>query len=475
MNSPRDSKNKISRREFLALSKAAAVGGVVGGLVVGGIAGYFAGLSAAGPGRTQTVTQTATVGGAAVTTTATQVLTQTITHTIRGGEFPETIRIGLGAFLSGPFVSEGEHILNGAKLAIKEAKEWFLGGGRNIELVVGDLGSVTPDEVKRAFELFETSNTHINICYWGSYGPGWDSTLKTGIPLITGDTPMGVTDFIAAHPEIRLAITYSPVATGRYAKTFLNFLDWLKMEGKWQPRHNPPTMYIVHSDFTWDADWAKVMQPLAEKRGWKIVGYDLVPTNTLDWSPVLSKIRTTDPDVIMFCDLIPADAGTFTAQFTANPTKSLLCNTWGFAAPESVQVADPESLIGALWGSGTMPIEGPILDSFVNKYRNEFNKEPYISASHIYDSINIALKAIQSAGSTDPAKVYNAIFEIAHQGVEGRWVFDRNTKIHLDSPDTAPNQILQIQIRGGKIYQYNTIYPPEVAFRTKFELPPWLQ
>ncbi|MEM1944758.1 MAG: ABC transporter substrate-binding protein [Nitrososphaerota archaeon] len=86
---------RISRREFLAVSSAAAAGGVVGGLAIGGIAGYFAGQSTAGPGRTQTVTQTTTVGGATVTTTATQVQTQTVTRTVGGLEdAPRKIRIG---------------------------------------------------------------------------------------------------------------------------------------------------------------------------------------------------------------------------------------------------------------------------------------------------------------------------------------------------------------------------------------------
>lgn len=432
----------ISRRRWLELA-----GGVGVGLIVGGVAGYQYGKS--------------------VTPTEVGPPTE---------EKKENVRIGIGAFLSGPFVSEGEHIVNGAKLAIEEVQNsdwWRLG---DIESYFVDLGSVTPDEVRRAFdELINIRKTHINVTYWGSYGPGWDLTLQYGIPLITGDTPLGVTDFIAEHPDIRLVDTYYPIGTRRYQITFLNFFDWLVSEGIWTPRHDPPTMYIVHSDFVWDADWANVMNSEAQARGWDVVGFDMMPMNTVDWTPVLSKIRSKDPDVIIHADLIPADAGTFAGQFTANPTKSLLCNTWGFAPPESVEVEDPESLLGIVWGSGTMPIlKSDLYKRFKEKYTSKFGKDPYIAATHIYDSVYIALKAVNFARSLDPGDIYEAIFMIAHQGVEGRWVFDPKTKMSYDLPQFAPNQLLQIQRQDGKITQYATVYPPEVA-GYDFVLPPWLE
>ena len=69
------SKKKLTRREFLAVSKSAAIGGVIAAGVIGGVAGYLAGSGAA-PAKTvtETVTQTTTkeVGAATVTTTVTQ-------------------------------------------------------------------------------------------------------------------------------------------------------------------------------------------------------------------------------------------------------------------------------------------------------------------------------------------------------------------------------------------------------------------
>jgi peptide/nickel transport system substrate-binding protein len=69
---------KVSRRKFLGVSTAAAVGGIVAGVVVGAVGGYLAGQSAA-PAKTVTATETKTV---TITQTMPQTITQTVTQTV---------------------------------------------------------------------------------------------------------------------------------------------------------------------------------------------------------------------------------------------------------------------------------------------------------------------------------------------------------------------------------------------------------
>jgi len=73
---------KISRRKFLGVSTAAAVGGVVGGIIVGAVGGYLAGQAAAPvttvtSTTTRTVTTTTTAPATTVTTTVTTTKTVT--------------------------------------------------------------------------------------------------------------------------------------------------------------------------------------------------------------------------------------------------------------------------------------------------------------------------------------------------------------------------------------------------------------
>jgi len=74
---------KVSRRKFLGVSTAAAVGGIVAGVIVGAVGGYLAGQSAA-PAKTVTATETRTVTttlAPGAPTTITQTVTSTLTQT----------------------------------------------------------------------------------------------------------------------------------------------------------------------------------------------------------------------------------------------------------------------------------------------------------------------------------------------------------------------------------------------------------
>ncbi len=444
--------SRMTRRK--AISTVATASAVAAGAIIGGAAGYLAGISSVPSGAAQMVTRTITASP----------------------EVGEPVRIGVGAFLSGPFVSDGQHTVNAAQMAIDDITNagWFM-GGRKIELYTGDLGGTTPDEVRKAFEkLLLVNKVHINVAFWGSYGPGWDLTEQTGIPLVTGDTPLGATDFIKAHPGVRLVETFAPLGTGIQPRNHLNFYDWLIENSLWTPRNNPPTIYVVHGDFVWDVDWTGQYVAQAQARGWKIIGKDVVPMGTPDYGVVLAKIRAANPDIVLHADLIPADAGTFASQFAASPTKSLFDNNFGFAPPESIQVANPDSLQYVVWNGANAAIKGPMTDDFTNRYRTRFGSDPSDAAVHTYDSINIAMKAISNAGTTDPKRVYESLFQIAHRGLKGTWVFDPTAKMYIESPELVPGHIMQIQKIGGKVTQYNTVYPPEIA-DAKFQLPPWLQ
>ncbi|MEM3952385.1 MAG: hypothetical protein QXP74_03140, partial [Nitrososphaerota archaeon] len=86
--------DKISRREFLGLSKTVAIGGVIAAGVVGGVAGYLAG-SAAAPAVTT---------APASTITTTRVETREVTKTVTA---PVARKLKVGYVYVGPIGDYG--------------------------------------------------------------------------------------------------------------------------------------------------------------------------------------------------------------------------------------------------------------------------------------------------------------------------------------------------------------------------------
>lgn len=452
--------DRNDRRQFLKTAGAAIVGLAVGGVV----------------GSALTPKQTVTNSTVPVMTTGTS-------------SAMEPVRLGIPTFLSGPFVSSGEQVTDATKLAVAEIKQagWL---GRDIEVYTADVGGNTPDEVKSAFDtLLGVNKVHINACIWGTYGPGWDETLSSHVPLITGDTPLGVTQYMSAHPDVNLVETYGAMGTGRQQTAMLNCIESSIAQGYWKPRHDPPTMYILNTDMTWDTDFTTVLKTLAgtghwqsgmfnlsRANKWSIVGTDLAPAGTLDFTPNIAKIHALDPDVVVSDQLPPADAGTFASQFVANPTKSLFCNSAAFAIPAAINVPNPKALEGILHFNGPGPIgHNPVYTAFLTNFQNAYGIPPTLDGTHQYDSVYIALKAVKAAGSLDPDAIYNSLFDVVHHGIEGNWAFDKSTKMYEDYPLMTPDQVFQIQENSaGVVNQYYSVYPPEVADAT-FQLPAWLK
>jgi urea transport system substrate-binding protein len=232
-------------------------------------------------------------------------------------------------------------------------------------------------------------------------------------------------------------------------------------------------MYIVYSDFVWDTNWAGKLKELATQTGWNVVGYDLLPLGTADWSTVISKIKVADPDAVFHCDLGANDAAAFSNQFTtSSPPKALLHNSAGFASPQPLQLVDPKTLIGVTHFGSTGPVGGSKLEAFKTKFKQTFGIDATSDATHQYDSIHIAINAIRTAGSVDPAAVYNAIFSTVTPGLEGNWAFDAKTKLYYNYPEFTPDQIFQIQEHDNVISEFWSVYPSTVA-TAKWQLPPW--
>jgi branched-chain amino acid transport system substrate-binding protein len=89
---------------------------------------------------------------------------------------------------------------------------------------------------------------------------------------------------------------------------------------------------------------------------------------------------------------------------------------------------------------------------FVADYKKQFNAEPDGISAVAYDGASILYDAIKRAGSTDPAKIRDALAATKDfPGVTGKITIDKNRNA------IKPAVILQVQ---GKDYKYVTTVNP---------------
>lgn len=213
-----------------------------------------------------------------------------------------------------------------------------------------------------------------------------------------------------------------------------------------------------------------------EKKGWKIIGHEVYPTGTTDFSVGLSKVKEGG---VQF--LIP---------WFDMPEVSILMKQWfDMKVP-----ALPIGYIHALQDEGTWKATDgkvshsivlyakagsvstkaiPLSESFVQSHKKKYGVEPRSEwTSTSYTVVYILKDAIERANSLDPALTIPALEKTDMMGTYGRVKFDpKNHQIieNGDPKETAVGMWAQ-WIEGKRVI----VFPDKIATRS-LELPPWMK
>jgi branched-chain amino acid transport system substrate-binding protein len=80
---------------------------------------------------------------------------------------------------------------------------------------------------------------------------------------------------------------------------------------------------------------------------------------------------------------------------------------------------------------------------FVSAYKERFKEPPHYAAFGIYESIKVGADAIKRAGSTDGAKIRDALAATNYQGILGPIKFDDHNQAHTN--------LMLMRVRDGKL------------------------
>jgi branched-chain amino acid transport system substrate-binding protein len=203
-----------------------------------------------------------------------------------------------------------------------------------------------------------------------------------------------------------------------------------------------------------------------------------------DFRPHLLKIKESKPDFVYMAAFIPEQTAALTQarrDVGLNTLfQSVICNDdedfyrgvgqWGdFQFQETTGTTSVPVLKGPTKENG---------DRFVGAYRAKYSRLPAQMATHIYQTFNVVMRAIERAGTLDKKAIRDALERIELKGddyasalvcpYEGD-VF-RFTKDHLTSMKIAVVQMRWNEAKGEN--ELGIVWPEE--YRTaELEIPPW--
>jgi branched-chain amino acid transport system substrate-binding protein len=185
--------------------------------------------------------------------------------------------------------------------------------------------------------------------------------------------------------------------------------------------------------------------------GGKIIAEQSYSSGDKDFNAQLTAIKALNPDGI-FVPGYYTEAGSIAVQARALGINVPLFGGDGWESSALVPIGGA-ALEGDYFSTHYSPEESaPEVQNFVKKFKAKYNETPDCMGALGYDSAMILADAIKRAGSTDPAKIRDAIAATKNfSGVTGQ--------ITIDAERNASKSAVILTIKDGAFKYIETIAP----------------
>ncbi|HCD41310.1 MAG TPA: branched chain amino acid ABC transporter substrate-binding protein, partial [Firmicutes bacterium] len=302
------------------------------------------------------------------------------------------IRIGLQAPITGSWAYEGEMARNCVQIVADEinSKGGIL-GGRKVEIVIGD-DQGSPKQSALVAQRMISENVVAVIATYGSSINEPASTIyeRQGLLNIAyGSTAVQLTE----HGwKYFFRTCFRDDRQGNFFAEFVN--DVLEAQN----------VAIIHDNTTFGKGLAEAARASLEKANKaRIVFYDVITPGERDFTPVLSRMNRTNPDVLYFTGYF-SEAGLIIRQMRELGSKAIFVGGNAAINDEFIEIAGIDVATGALMTQEPMPtdLKYPESQAFLDEYIRRHGVPPS-SPWPVYaaDALKVIVAAIEATGSTD--------------------------------------------------------------------------
>jgi len=378
----------------------------------------------------------------------------------------EPIKIGGPMPLTGYFAADGEEMLHGVELAVEEVNK--AGGllGRQLELITYDIEDNAAEKTIAASDtLVLREDVSVSVTGYAGVGADVEAFGKYEPLYINGDGTYLAADLVRDNPE--------------YSNVFFNCaveIDWGVQI--MERMNNIPYEYpnnkiaVLIGDYDWEINIMGAARDQAIKTGWDVVVDEIFPYYTVEWTPILTKIRDTDPALIIFEDVEPTDVETFVDQFLLNPTNSIVDIGYAMGLPQYIEIAGDKHN-GIMGWSTLAALPTGKGAEFSESYVAKFGYDPGNMAAATYDSLMMWVAAVEALGSVDDhAAIGKYIEENPYAGACGTYDYSfTDDHTVLADGNNVPMHHYQLQ-NGNKVLGF---LGSEIVQGFNFEIPEWIE
>jgi branched-chain amino acid transport system substrate-binding protein len=351
------------------------------------------------------------------------------------------IKIGVQAPITGEYAAEGQGIENGVRLIAKQHND--AGGvlGRKIEVVVCD------DEGKAA---------QAAICGRKLVNDGVIAVIGT----YTSGAALAAAPIYSAANVIQTSDGTSDELTQKGWKTFFRNAPPNSDEAQFVANYfvkvkQYKRIAVLSDHSSYATGLAKATTDAIKKAGGNLVGEDFINAGTQDYSAVLTKLKSKNPDVLFFSGYY-TDGGLIRAQMKQLGMEAVFVGGDANQNENFAKIAG-NAAAGAVIVNVPAPenLPYPEAKQFLADYTKAFGAPPpSIYTFTNADGFRAVLAAIEATKSTDTSKLIPWLHDMKQpfNGLTGPFTWDAKGE-RIGSPMSA----FEVQAGGG----YKTIYPTD--------------
>ena len=323
------------------------------------------------------------------------------------------IVIGIQAPITGPWAFEGQMAVQSCRVAAELInKKGGLLGGRMVEIREFDDSGTPKDGALAAMKIVSQKDIVAVVSTYGSPTVEASSNIFEKRKMI--NIAYGAT-FVGLSQKDR---NYFFRTCGRDDAQGIFFAKFMP------EKFGVKRIAIVHNNTTFAIGVAeetkKALKPMLDSGAVELVFYDAVNPEDKDFTPVLTQMRETKPDVFYYTGHYPEGA-LIARQAKKIGINCLFVGSNAVINNDFVKIAGVDVAKGWMMTQEPMPSELPYAESkeFLAAYKQKYGEIPS-SPWPIYaaDGVNIIAAAVEKTDSTDPDVLATYLHDDAN-GVPG--------------------------------------------------------
>ncbi|MDR3530193.1 MAG: branched-chain amino acid ABC transporter substrate-binding protein [Rhodopila sp.] len=343
------------------------------------------------------------------------------------------VTVGVNLSLTGADAESAKRIEYGAMMAFDEVNAKGGVNGYRIQMTPYDDGTATAGQYDPAQAATNARKMVSDKSTMAAIGPQMSGAGKAMSPILSqGD--LAIITPSSTNPDItdpKYAAQYRPAGKAIYFRTVAtDAFQGPYMANYYADVLHVKTVYVLDDSGAYGVGLADAFQAQSEKKGIKVLGRDRLDPKAADYTAVLTKIKSLDPEAIYYGGVLQAGVKLAKQAYDIVP-KMIKGGGDGAYGPEMLSAVGYPANEGwyATIASPHVTDEAK-MSGWVKSFKDKFHVDPDDYSVTAYDAATVIIAALKQVteGGKEPtrAAVRDAIQSIKVTTLQGPVSFDAN-------------------------------------------------